>query len=145
MEQLQELNLRDNKIIKISNKVFIGYKDKNTKEHVRLSELIVLNLSENDLDDISKDIHHLPRLQKLDISDNNIKKITPSIFKLTRLKVLIMSNNNIEKVQKEISHLTNLSTLNLSNNRIKEIPKTLLTGITDKDTNEVFQFDKFVR
>lgn len=84
-------------------------------------ELIELDLSENELNNISA-LSNLTTLQVLDLSKNQLLDIS-AISKLSSLKVLLLSNNEFIDI-KTISNLSSLVTLDISHNEVYNI-KTL--------------------
>ena len=57
----------------------------------------------------------------LNLSDNKIQEIPKEMINLTNLQWLHLDNNGIKEIPKEISNLINLIRLYLENNEIKEI------------------------
>jgi hypothetical protein len=92
----------------------------------RLYYLSTINLGENNIETIPKEIGVLHNLQGLDLADNHIRNIPKEIEKLHNLRVLDLSNNEIESIPKEIGQLHNLEILYLSKNKIREIPKKIV-------------------
>ena len=109
----------------------------------KLSSLVTLNLSENNISRIGGSILNLRVLQELNLSNNQLKKYESSLNKAKYLVKLDLSYNNISKVDYSISfsHLKSLNlshnsftsingiqckslvSLDLSNNQLKNIPK----------------------
>jgi len=88
-----------------------------------LNKLIEVNLSMNNLKEIPKEFSLLTNLKKLDVSFNNLDKVPTTIFQLSKLTSLDLSHINITELPKQIGLLTNLTSLNLSKNNITELPK----------------------
>jgi len=84
-----------------------------------------LDLFNNQIKEIPKEIGHLHNLQKLDLNVNKIKEIPKEIGQLHNLQRLWLYNNKIKEIPKEIGQLHNLEYLGLYNNQIKEIPKEI--------------------
>ncbi|CAL6035630.1 leucine-rich_repeat domain-containing protein [Hexamita inflata] len=86
-----------------------------------LTNLTELNLSENNISDIST-IYKLKNLKKLDLRDNCIKDISAlqSFTDQIQLAELDLQNNNISDIS-SISKLKNLKELDLRSNSIEDI------------------------
>ena len=81
-----------------------------------------LDLSNQNLKEIPKEIFALKNLKKLILRNNQIKIIPSDIERLKRLETLDLSGNNISNFYAKICSLTNLKILNLNNNKIKSLP-----------------------
>jgi len=118
LKYLQELCLRDNNIIDISNL-------KNLKN------LINLNLKNNEITDISS-LKYLNNLKKLNLSYNKIIDIS-CIKKLKNLIYLNLENNEITNIS-SLKYLKFLKELDLSYNKIKKLPIFInMTNLEDLD------------
>ena len=62
---------------------------------------------------------------RLDLENNKIKEIPKEIQFLTNLQYLYLDNNKIKTIPEEIRFLTNLKYLSLRSNQITEIPKEI--------------------
>ena len=80
-----------------------------------------LDLSNQNLKEIPKEIFALKNLKKLILRNNQIKIIPSDIERLKRLETLDLSGNNISNFYAKICSLTNLKILNLNNNKIKKV------------------------
>lgn len=103
--ELQEFNLRNNKILKIDG-----------LDH--LVNLKILNLSHNQIRDI-EGLEYLVNLQELDLSFNKIYRLK-GLEKLKNLKILNISFNKVRKIA-GLGNLQNLEELTLKKNLIDEI------------------------
>lgn len=81
------------------------------------SNLIELNLCENQLSYISEDIKNLQQLQTLNLSDNLLKELPKTIGDLTNLENLFLSGNDLKNLPKSITNLKNLKWLSLIDNK----------------------------
>lgn len=84
--------------------------------------LIMLDISNNEIKEIPKELEALQNLRILIINNNQITDLDPGITNLINLEVLDASNNKINKISAEIAKLTKLEQLQLQNNMIKELP-----------------------
>lgn len=93
---------------------------KNTDEPVKGD---VLNLSNKNLSEVSKDILDDSSIVTLDVSGNNLTGSLPGeIRKLTNLEVLDASDNSMTGVPAEIGQLMKLRTINFANNKLSGLP-----------------------
>lgn len=117
-DTLEEIYLGKNKLGDQLNPVF------STSEFRRLGNLLILDLSANELKALQSDIFTgLTSLQMLHLEDNELDEIpAPSLKGLEALKTLNLQGNNIDEVsQTTFPELLQLSMLNLSNNDISTI------------------------
>ena len=89
--------------------------------------LELLNLNNNQLIEVPKEIFTLTNLQELYLSSNKLTEVPKEIGNLTNLQELYLSNNQLTEVPKEIGNLINLQILYLDNNQltIDQVPKNL--------------------
>ena len=113
-KNIHELNL-SKKNIKI-------FKDKKNISFEKLSELNILNLSENIISE-ANDLKYFENLKELYMNNNKIIDISFCEF-LPHLTILNLENNNIESIT-SLSICTKLNILKLSNNDIKYLNSTL--------------------
>ena len=113
LSNLINIDLRDNKLLKISNnfKLF-----KNLK---------TLKLDLNQISFIPSFIGELNQLETFTISANQITYIPTSIQNLTSLKIFNFSNNKIERLPIEFGQLVALQTLYMDGNYFMAIPTTI--------------------
>ena len=81
------------------------------------SNLLELNLCENQLSYISEDIKNLQQLKTLNLSDNLLKELPETIGDLTNLENLFLSGNDLKTLPKNIINLKNLKWLSLIDNK----------------------------
>ncbi len=84
-----------------------------------------LNLSNQKLKKIPKEVFEFPNLKTLDLSKNKITELPADIGQLTRLEELIITSNKIEDIPKEIGNLKRLRILKARNNALYSIPKEI--------------------
>jgi internalin A len=95
------------------------------KEVFQLQNLRSLNLSKNKIVKIPDVIAQLQNLTKLNLYINRIVKIPDAITRLRNLTELDISRNQIVKIPDAIARLKNLKWLNLSDNKIMKIPDAI--------------------
>ena len=144
LEDLVTLHLRGNRLkvfpkIKLSNLRILNMhhnKLKNIENIVQLYNLHTINLCDNNIKKIPKEISNLSDLQILLLSNNKLKEIE-NICNLKKLVHLYLNNNKITKIPKKIKQLQNLRILRLSNNKLIKIPKKIgkLSSLTELDLN----------
>lgn len=81
-----------------------------------------LNLSDNNIESIDKEIVFLKNLQILNFSRNNLKEIPEEIFLLQNLKKIDFSKNQIGMIPERFCDCLNLYEANFSFNKIKNFP-----------------------
>lgn len=84
--------------------------------------LKTLNLSENQLQVIPKEIGFLTSLQTLDVSDNELKCLPREFGNLVNLTELDIQSNRLTVLIPEIQFMINLEEIDLSDNELIEIP-----------------------
>jgi Leucine-rich repeat (LRR) protein len=84
-----------------------------------------LDLSNNGLSEIPKEIGQLQNLQRLYLGYNKLSEIPKEIRQLQNLQRLYLSYNKLSEIPKEIGQLQHLHTLYLNNNELSEIPKEI--------------------
>lgn len=84
-----------------------------------------LDLSDQELKEIPKEIFQLNNLINLELWRNSIKSIPAEIKNLKNLEKLIISQNNLTEIPKEILSLENLYELNLRYNSIRNLPEEI--------------------
>ena len=87
------------------------------------NEVRVLNLSKQRITEIPASIAKLKNLQFLELQDNNIEYIAKEIGSLPLLQELYLGKNRLTTLPPEMGNLKNLRVLDLSNNRLREIPQ----------------------
>ena len=92
----------------------------------KLTQLMGLNLSKNQLAKAPKGLENLTQLTRLNLSNNQLTNMK-GLEKLTELIELNLSNNQLTNM-KGLEKLTKLSELNLGYNQLSTIPNELNTN-----------------
>jgi len=129
-KEVEEETIPSNPLVfikKYANKVEINGKKTVIKKLTKsmLTDITLLDLSDNDLEKVPSFISHFEKLSYLDLSSNLLKEIPDSFNKLAKLEYLTLSNNKISTFSKNISQLEMLKTLDLESNEIRVIPKSI--------------------
>ncbi len=95
------------------------------KQIEKLTNLKKLSFGANLIEEIPIEIGKLTKLHLLYLWQNKIKKLPKQIGKLTNLEELYLWENQISEIPTEIGKLTNLIKLNFGNNRLNKIPKEI--------------------
>ncbi|GAG60386.1 unnamed protein product, partial [marine sediment metagenome] len=108
------------------NRDFFEYKnsflDKNVKEKYKLLySLDVVNREWK----LNENLVELYYTKILDLENNRIKEIPKEIGNLVNLEWLNLDKNQIKEIPKEIGNLVNLNQLSLHINQIEKIPKEI--------------------
>jgi Leucine-rich repeat (LRR) protein len=90
-----------------------------------LRNVTVLNLSKNQLQNISDTIGNCTQLQQLYLSWNQLQSIPDTIGNCVQLKVLELSGNQLQRIPDTIGNCVQLQTLALSENHLQSIPDTI--------------------
>ena len=91
----------------------------------KLKKLKELNLSGNEIINIFDAISQMTNLSNLDLSHNQITHISDHLTQLTTITVLDLSHNQISAVSKEIFKLKNLEALHLGFNQLRYFPSEI--------------------
>lgn len=99
------------------------------------SYLIDVDLSDNKLVKLQREIGKLPYLTTLNCQNNKIKKISDGIGKLTQIQYLYLRHNQIIEIPSCFTHMKALKRLDMSHNKITRISSSLsyLTQLTNVD------------
>ncbi len=124
MKFLKTINLSYNQITKIDN-------------ISKLKKLEKLNLSNNKIKEIGKEIGSLKKLTSLNLADNSLKSLPASIVNLTNLVMLNLKDNNLTSLPLRIEKLKKLKYLNLENNNFSEEEQKRIKDLL-KDTTIYF-------
>lgn len=100
-----------------------GYESFPDVSHYRNLEF--LDLSNNSISEIPKQVTKLKKLKKLYLSENNIKVIPSYIAELDSLSILYLLYNKVETISADICSMDNLRVLNLNGNPNSNIPNCL--------------------
>lgn len=87
-----------------------------------LTNLVHLDLSDNQLETIPDVVFTLPNLTKLTVTGNGLVELSPKIAQLTQLRELDVSDNLLTELPPEIGALTNLRKLTALNNQLTTLP-----------------------
>jgi internalin A len=92
---------------------------------VKAQQLTELDLSDQQIAEIPKEIGDLISLQYLGLNNNQIAKLPESIGNLSSLLHLDINKNQIVEIPESISNLTCLQSLNLYSNQIARFPQAI--------------------
>jgi len=95
------------------------------KEIGNLTNLETLNLNDNELTELPKEIGNLTNLENLELTRNELTELPKEIGNLTKLMRLFLSGNKLTNLPKEIGNLTNLVILWLRGNKLTDLPKEI--------------------
>ncbi|KAG5681175.1 hypothetical protein PVAND_010633 [Polypedilum vanderplanki] len=110
LKSIHVLNFASNKIRHVDQSAFLSNE-----------KLRAIRLDSNALEDISSAFTSLSSLVLLNVSNNNINGNYFDVTSQLRINYLDVSNNKIRKVKNDLIP-KNITTINLSNNLIDEIP-----------------------
>jgi Leucine-rich repeat (LRR) protein len=88
-------------------------------------KVVKVDLSNQGLTEIPKEIFQCKNLQVLDLSNNQIKQVPEQIQSLAQLQELNLSNNQLLTIPSSLDNLSFLNKLDLSNNQLSELPEIL--------------------
>jgi len=141
-ELLFKITIKDGKIIGINLKELEINEFPMTL--LNLTSLESLDLHNNQLRKIPKEINYLKNLTELYLSCNRLNIFPDEICNLSKLKILSLGENNLKSIPYSINHLENLEKLRLPHNQIEKIPESLcdLTSleILSLDGNKLTDF-----
>ena len=104
---------------------------------IKLTDLEVLDLSDNELTELPEGAKNLNQLTTLVLSGNKLEKLPSNVCLLKTLTTLDVAYNMIKTVPEAITNLNQLTKLNLSFNEIEVLPKAVcqLKKLTSLDVN----------
>ena len=88
-------------------------------------QLLVLNISFNNIEELGDGMRTLVQLTELDASNNKISRISPELNKLKRMKVCKLNNNELATVPPQVGECLMLEELYLGYNQLEEIPAAI--------------------
>ena len=91
----------------------------------KMTDLEVLDLSDNKLAELPEGLKNLNQLTTLVLSGNRLEEIPSVVCQLKTLTTLDVAYNTISRLPESISNLDKLTTINLSYNELKEISRNL--------------------
>lgn len=124
-------DLSAEELIKQIGPVVLSHYSKHINEPIKCSDLrcfTMIQISENELETIPKELFTLPRLKELDLSSNQISHLPagPSAqdkcYPCNCLKILTIRHNLLTTLPSWLFLLPNLVTVDAYNNRIGELP-----------------------
>jgi len=94
---------------------------------LKLSRLVILDLSDNNIAIWPESLSGLVNLKELHMSNNQLAKVPESFFHTvsTNLCLLDLSSNQLTRIPEVISKLASLATLKLKDNELKILPGTI--------------------
>ena len=95
------------------------------KHSNEVQALVKLDLSNNGLTVLPKEIERFIGLQELDLANNKLTALPDSIQNLTHLRVLQAQGNQLHQIPDGIGKLTQLIYLMLSNNQLQTLPDSM--------------------
>ena len=136
--QLRELNLDNNRLAKLDADHLTG-----------LESLTHLSLANNQIREVqATTFRNTSQLLVLDISNNNLDKIPESLRYLTNLQTLDIGDNMVESISDSpLTGMTGLWRLQLHGNRIRNISQSVFTRlrtlqIVDLSRNEISRLQR---
>ncbi|XP_076297689.1 uncharacterized protein LOC143217372 [Lasioglossum baleicum] len=90
-----------------------------------LTNLVHLDLSNNQLNDLPSSLNSLQKLVHLNIDSNKFSIIPSIVGELINLKTLTARSNWIESVPSNLGDLANLEKLDLNSNNLRDLPNSL--------------------
>lgn len=88
-------------------------------------QLIVLNVSFNNIKKISSGIGELVLLREFDISNNSLEELPPEIGLCARIKKIRLNGNRLKALPNELGNCKMLEELRVSENALTLLPATL--------------------
>ena len=97
------------------------------KDILSMTHVQQLDLSNNQLTGaLPAEIQHLSNLEVLNISDNKMTGLPAEIGQLSKLRILNAANNQLTGIPHELGNLQNLEILDLSGNNISEFDLNII-------------------
>ncbi|KAM7372435.1 hypothetical protein PAMP_009600 [Pampus punctatissimus] len=118
LTNLRTLNLQHNNLRTLEELLSLAH----------LRRLSCLRLAYNRVLALPASVGVLRSLEVLDLSNNQIQNLTPALFTLPRLRRLLLAGNLLEELPAEVKALQLLTELDLSGNRLENMPPELFSG-----------------
>ncbi|VDQ05876.1 unnamed protein product, partial [Trichobilharzia regenti] len=90
-----------------------------------LQNIVILDISSNELRQLPKDIHELKCLQVLNVSKNLLSKLPSAIVSLSHLVHFNVEDNKLTELPSDFGKLKEITKLYLKNNPLLSLPKHL--------------------
>ncbi|XP_055380330.1 protein flightless-1 [Condylostylus longicornis] len=115
LSNLSELDLSENSLSKVPDCIY------------NIITLKRLNLSDNEITELSGNVEFWQKLEILNLSRNQLKSLPPALCKLVNLRHLYLNDNNLdfEGIPSGIGKLFNLVIFSASNNQLEILPEGL--------------------
>ncbi|TAG87011.1 MAG: leucine-rich repeat domain-containing protein [Bacteroidetes bacterium] len=121
-----------NDVLAQNTKLYSIIELKSKKTFTKIEEIkknpdnvIVLDLGDEKLKELPKEIELCKNLQKLVIYGNELKKLPDFLGNLKNLRYIDVYNNQLTDLPANFSNLTHLLYIDLGNNRFKNIPEVI--------------------
>ena len=123
----QQLSLLSPDVGKLINLRLLDLENNNLqalpKELADLPFLEEVYASRNKLSSLPMGVSNMARLKIVDLAKNDFTEFPVELLRLKKLRLLDLSNNKISLIPSEIGNLKNLKTLLLRNNNIQDLPE----------------------
>lgn len=134
-----QLDFTKNQLVKMFNDYHLDLSNEDIKTMPKniqtLNNITSIDLRGNLLEEFPHEILKMKNLEELILSINNIKNIPNNIDQLENLRFLNINGNNLRGIPESISNLSNLTSLGLSNNKISELPNSMSRMVNLKILN----------
>ncbi|KAM7386312.1 hypothetical protein PAMA_009104 [Pampus argenteus] len=118
LTNLRTLNLQHNNLRTLEELLSLAH----------LRRLSCLILAYNRVLALPASVGVLRSLEVLDLSNNQIQNLTPALFTLPRLRRLLLAGNLLEELPAEVKALQLLTELDLSGNKLESMPPELFSS-----------------
>nr|CAD7393635.1 unnamed protein product [Timema cristinae] len=81
-----------------------------------------VQLQDNSLDSLPREIGSLSKLTRLHLSRNKLRSLPSQFYQLRNLRHLVLSHNQLEELGEDLGDLVMMETLDLSHNSLSNIP-----------------------
>lgn len=93
-----------------------------------MTQLRMLQLTDNSIEEFPVDFKNVGRLQTLHLSQNKLHSLPKEMVNIRTLKHLNLKGNNFTEIPAILTEFPALSSVNLSNNKIKQLNEVPLRG-----------------